>query len=84
MSTDTPAPALVAVVEATAAFDDSLAEISNAREELHLSKPALTRTTGGVAAHDQDIATHLETQPATFAQSPRSCGVTGKLTPPRP
>ncbi len=43
-----------------AALDDSLAGISDAREELHTLYTAPdTEIAEGVAAHDQDIATHL-------------------------
>lgn len=62
-----------------AALDDSLAGISDAREELHTLYTAPgTDTAEDVAGHDQDIATHLlRTQPATSAQPPRFCAATG-------
>ncbi|MEH6796676.1 MAG: hypothetical protein V7694_21330 [Rhodococcus sp. (in: high G+C Gram-positive bacteria)] len=43
-----------------AALDDALAGISDAREELHaLYTGPDTETVGVVAAHDQDLSTHL-------------------------
>ena len=68
-----------------AALDDSLAGISDAREELHTLYTAPgTDTAEDVAAHDQDIATHLAEARRNLRAAAEILRSHRQLTSPRP
>ena len=68
-----------------AALDDSLAGISDAREELHTLYTAPgTDTAEVVAGHDQDIATHLEDAARNLRAAAEILRSHRQLTSPRP
>ncbi|WP_260457329.1 hypothetical protein [Rhodococcus qingshengii] len=67
-----------------AALDDSLAGISDACEELHTLYTAPgTDTAEVVSAHDQDIATHLDTPASPPSNKTPSCSSTHSAKPAR-
>ena len=68
-----------------AALDDSLAGISDAREELHTLYTAPgTDTAEDVSAHDQDIATHLAEAARNLRAAAEILRSHRHLTSPRP
>lgn len=68
-----------------AALDDSLAGISDAREELHTLYTAPgTDTAEVVAGHDQDIATHLAEAARNLRAAAEILRSHRQLTSPRP
>ena len=68
-----------------AALDDSLAGISDAREELHTLYTAPdTDTAEDVSAHDQDIATHLAEAARNLRAAAEILRSHRQLTSPRP
>ncbi|MEA1798920.1 hypothetical protein, partial [Rhodococcus qingshengii] len=68
-----------------AALDDSLAGISDAREELHTLYTAPDADTAEVVvAHDQDVATHLAEAARNLRAAAEILRSHRQLTSPRP